>query len=94
MAGDVDSLREWMANGENGLICDHRDAKSLAACVGRALEGDSLRVNAAKTNRELIRTRGGYVNVMTGAETLYAEALESLEPRITPRVRALGQSPT
>lgn len=73
VAGDVDSLREWMANGENGLICDHTDAKSLASCVVRALEDDSMRVNAAKTNRELIRTRGSHGNVMTEAETLYAE---------------------
>jgi len=73
IVGDVSSLREWIANGENGLICDETDPRSLASCVIRALRDPNLRVEAAEINRDLIRTRAEYATVMLEAESLYDE---------------------
>ena len=75
VVGNVTSLREWIVNGENGMICDENDAESLVSCIVRALCDKDLRVGAANINRQLIRTRAEYANVMLEAEKLYDEVV-------------------
>lgn len=71
VAGRLESIREWIADEDNGLFCDETDARSLAAGVIRALSNASLRVRASQINRELIRARAERANVMSRAEQLY-----------------------
>jgi glycosyltransferase involved in cell wall biosynthesis len=77
ITGSVDSIREWITDGENGLICDECDANSLAQAIIRASQDNALRQTAKQINRELIRTRADYATGMLEAEKLYAEALAS-----------------
>ena len=71
VVGDIDSVREWITDGENGLICDESDVRSLADRVVRALREPSLRAKAADINRRLIQSRADYSACMAEAETLY-----------------------
>jgi glycosyltransferase involved in cell wall biosynthesis len=73
--GNIESVREWIIDGENGLLCDESDPKSLACCVIRALQNPALRTAAAKINGDLIRTRASRALVMSQAEALYEEIL-------------------
>lgn len=71
VAGDIESVREWITDGENGLLCDPRDAESVAACIIRALDDADLRAHAARRNAALIAERADYTRVMLDAERFY-----------------------
>lgn len=75
VAGDLESIREWIREGENGLLIDPADPGALAEAVERGLKDESLRQGAARRNVELIAARADYDQVMPRAEVFYAEAL-------------------
>ena len=77
VVGKVDSLREWIVDEENGLMCDVSDANSLAQCIIRALRDESLRQQAAEINRTVTRLRADYSKGMVEAENLYEEVVTS-----------------
>lgn len=77
VAGDIESVREWITDDENGLLCDATDAESQAAAMIRALEDASLRERAKRINLELISERAEYNAVMRRAEAFYYEVIES-----------------
>jgi glycosyltransferase involved in cell wall biosynthesis len=77
--GRIESLREWIIDGQNGFFCDQSDANSLASCIIRALQSPALRTAAAKINRDLIRARADRAAVMFQAEALYAEIVHGLK---------------
>ena len=64
VAGNIESLREWITNDENGLLCDESDPKSLASAIVQSLKNDSLRWQARQTNRALTQSRAEYNNCM------------------------------
>ena len=55
VCGDLESIREWITPGENGLLVDPHDFAALAQAILTALEDSALRSGAAARNRELIR---------------------------------------
>lgn len=57
IAGDIESLREWIVPGVNGLLVEPTKAQTLAEAIVRALENEALRVRAANYNRRLIHER-------------------------------------
>jgi glycosyltransferase involved in cell wall biosynthesis len=57
VVGDIESLREWLIDGENGLLVDPRDPAAAAAAVIRALSDESLLGSAKQKNIEMIRQR-------------------------------------
>ena len=73
VAGDIESIREWIRHGENGLLCDPASPESLAAAVIRALEDEELRIRAALSNRQEVLARADHVAIMQDAEKFYAE---------------------
>jgi glycosyltransferase involved in cell wall biosynthesis len=77
VVGNVASMREWIVNGENGFICDEADAESLASCIVRALQDETLRNEAAEINRNLVQRRAEYATAMAEAEKLYDEVAGS-----------------
>jgi glycosyltransferase involved in cell wall biosynthesis len=77
VVGDVASMREWIVDGENGFICDEANAESLASCIVRALQDETLRNEAAEVNRNLVQRRAEYVTGMAEAEKLYDEVASS-----------------
>lgn len=71
VAGDLESLREWIRPGENGLLTDPSDPRALADAMLSALENKDLRNKAAGLNQKLIRTRAEFAGCMQRAEEFY-----------------------
>ena len=72
VAGDLESIREWITDGENGLLIDASNPRSLAESILRALKNKDLREGAAKQNGKIIEERAEYYACMNLAESFYA----------------------
>lgn len=72
VAGDLESIREWITPGLNGQLTDASDPQALAQAVLTALEDASLRETAARHNAALIAERAEYRRCMHLAGELYA----------------------
>jgi glycosyltransferase involved in cell wall biosynthesis len=59
VVGDIESLREWLSDGENGLLVDPRDYEATANAVIEALSSDSLLESARQKNMKMIKQRAG-----------------------------------
>ncbi len=73
IAGDIESLREWITPGVNGLLVPPDDPDALAEAILRALKDTDLRAAARGHNRALIREKADYAVVMPRAETFYEQ---------------------
>jgi glycosyltransferase involved in cell wall biosynthesis len=71
VAGDIESIREWISHGENGLLCNPGNVDSVAGAVIMALGDEGLRRRARDINAALIRERASYEACMPRAEQFY-----------------------
>lgn len=71
VAGDIESLREWIIPGENGLLVDPRQPRAQAEAILRALRDPDLRLRARERNTRLVAERAEYGRVMAEAEGYY-----------------------
>jgi hypothetical protein len=71
VAGDLESIREWITPGVNGWLVDPRDESSLAEGMIRALENGILRARAASINRQKILSRAEFQAVMEELDRFY-----------------------
>jgi glycosyltransferase involved in cell wall biosynthesis len=71
VAGDLESLREWITPGVNGLLIDPGDPQALAEAILLALDQPELRQRAAVHNRRLVEQRADYYQVMQEADRFY-----------------------
>ncbi len=71
VAGDLESIREWITPNENGLLFDSNNPQSIADALISAIENKSLRTTAAGLNREIISARAEYESNMLKAEEFY-----------------------
>lgn len=75
VAGDIESVREWIDDGDNGLLCDPTDHVSLARALLRALRDNELRARACGRNLQLIAAQADYDHGMRRAEDIYHETV-------------------
>lgn len=73
VAGDLESIREWITPDENGLLFDSNDPQSIASAMIDAIENKNLRRTAAGLNREIISARAEYSRTMLKAERFYQQ---------------------
>jgi len=71
IAGDLESIREWIEPGRNGLLIDPRDPKALADAIRRAFDDHALHRTAVLQNLELIRARAAQGSVIQQIEAFY-----------------------
>lgn len=71
VVGDLESLREWIDPGENGLLVDPGDPHALAEAILCALDQPELRQRAASNNFSLVEERAEYQQCMHTAESFY-----------------------
>ncbi len=71
IAGDIESLREWITDGENGLLVDPADPGALASAIVDAISRPNLRKQAKELNLQLVRERAEYERTMKSAEEFY-----------------------
>ncbi len=57
IAGDIESLREWIEPGINGMLVDPGDPSALAEAVVQALDQPLLRADAARKNLAIVTER-------------------------------------
>jgi glycosyltransferase involved in cell wall biosynthesis len=76
VAGDLESIREWITPGWNGLLVAPDDPGSLARAVVEGLGNAGLRIRAAEINQGLIRERASYSKVMASAAGFYGQVAE------------------
>jgi len=75
IAGDLESIREWITPGVNGLLVDPSDPNALAEAVLSALDQPDLRAKAAAQNSRIIAERAEYSQDMARAEAFYTRLL-------------------
>jgi glycosyltransferase involved in cell wall biosynthesis len=76
VAGDLESIREWITPGLNGLLVDPGDPLGLADAICEALGNARLRARAREHNQIMIRERAEYQGVMHKAESFYEKLIQ------------------
>ena len=71
VAGDLESIREWVTPNENGLLFDSNDPQSIADAIVHAIENKDLRSKSIDLNQQLIASRAEYKHNMKCAEEFY-----------------------
>jgi glycosyltransferase involved in cell wall biosynthesis len=73
VAGDLESIREWIENKVNGLLVDPAEPAELADAVVQSLSNPELRAKGMERNLQLIRERATRELVMKQAEDAYRQ---------------------
>jgi glycosyltransferase involved in cell wall biosynthesis len=71
VAGDLESIREWIKPGKNGLLVEAGDPSALAAAILRGLNESALRKQAAEQNAVIIAERAEYTHNMAQVAKFY-----------------------
>ncbi|MBV6449955.1 MAG: D-inositol-3-phosphate glycosyltransferase [Anaerolineales bacterium] len=71
VAGDLESIREWITPNGNGLLFDANDPQSIASALIEAIENKSLRERSAGMNQEIILERAEYERNMRRVNEFY-----------------------
>lgn len=71
VAGDLESIREWITHGRNGLLFDANDPQAIADAILLGLEREDLRSEAAGLNVKMISARADYGTCMERAREWY-----------------------
>lgn len=71
LAGDLQSIREWIEPGVNGLLFDPKSVDSTAEVVIEAFKQPGLRQRAAEINNAKIKERAEYNSSMEKALEFY-----------------------
>jgi glycosyltransferase involved in cell wall biosynthesis len=71
LAGDIESIREWITPGINGLLIEPTKPQALAEALILALENPAMRTRAAELNLEIIRQRAEISLVRAQLEVFY-----------------------
>ncbi len=71
ICGDLESIREWITDGENGILINPSKPQELADAILRALNDESLLAQALDKNQQIIASRAEYSQCMAQAENFY-----------------------
>jgi len=71
VVGDLESIREWIDDGVNGLLVDSGNPSALAEAIITAIKNKRLRTQAAGLNQSLIANRAEFGHNMVRAEEFY-----------------------
>jgi len=77
VAGDLESIREWITPGENGLLTDSTNPQKLAESILEAIENKNLRQKAAGLNTKIINERAEYTRNMEKIKDFYESLLRN-----------------
>jgi glycosyltransferase involved in cell wall biosynthesis len=77
VASDLESVREWITPGINGLLFDPADPFTLSQVILEALGNTELRQRAHSHNLNLIAGRAAYPVVMEKARVFYQDIISS-----------------
>ncbi len=75
VCGDIESIREWITSGENGLLVDPHDPQATANAIIKACKDKTLQQRAKKRNQEIIRAKAEVQVVRRKVESFYTEIM-------------------
>jgi len=75
IAGDIESLREWIIPGVNGSLVDPGDPAALAEVINNVLSQPEMRKQARELNLQLVKERGEYGKTMQLADDFYKKLI-------------------
>ncbi|MBI9042960.1 MAG: glycosyltransferase [Anaerolineaceae bacterium] len=75
IAGDIESLREWITPGVNGLLIEPTKPEALASAILQALDNPELRQSAAVHNQRIITERAEVSLVQAQLQVFYQRFL-------------------
>jgi glycosyltransferase involved in cell wall biosynthesis len=76
VAGDLESIREWITHGQNGLLFDSNNPQSIADAILLGLEREDLRNDAAGLNMKIISAKADYEVNMKRVEEFYSSVIK------------------
>ncbi|WKZ40595.1 MAG: glycosyltransferase family 4 protein [Anaerolineales bacterium] len=71
IAGDLESIREWITPAQNGLLVDATSPQSIADAILLGLEREDLRREAAGLNMNIISAKADYRRTMERVVEFY-----------------------
>jgi glycosyltransferase involved in cell wall biosynthesis len=71
VVGDIESIREWITHGQNGLLFDPSNPQALADAILVGLKDREIERRARDINLRLIAERATYSTVMNSACDFY-----------------------
>jgi glycosyltransferase involved in cell wall biosynthesis len=77
VVGDIEPLREWITQGENGFLVDPGDPQAFADAICESLQHPELRAQAQKKNARLITERAEYTEAMRQATDFYRSLIKT-----------------
>lgn len=77
IAGNIESVREWIRSGENGFLCDPASPEAVAEAICQAIREPALREQAAIANQQLVNQRAEHRSVMAAADAFYSDFVDS-----------------
>jgi glycosyltransferase involved in cell wall biosynthesis len=75
IAGDLESIREWITHAQNGLLVDPNNPQAIADAILIALEREDLRREAAGLNAKMISARAEYTGNMEKVREFYESVI-------------------
>ena len=77
VAGDLESIREWIQDGVNGALVNPGSPESVARAIVRGLEDGELRARSREINLRLINERAEYRSGMEKVRQFYQRVMRS-----------------
>jgi glycosyltransferase involved in cell wall biosynthesis len=81
VAGNIESVREWITTGVNGTLVENSNASALANAILVSLRDPDMRARAAEYNQRLIAANAKYEVVMGKAAAFYEQLIA--EPKLS-----------
>jgi hypothetical protein len=75
VVGNIESLREWITDHENGILVDPNDPVSLAGGICEAIQNRDLRTQARPINIRLVQEKADRRIVMNEVDAFYKEVI-------------------
>ena len=75
VVGDIESLREWIVPGVNGMLIESDNPQALADALLLSLRRDELRISAAQVNRRLVQERAEVGLLRSQLELFYSSVI-------------------
>jgi len=75
VAGDIETIREWIIPGENGLLVNPDSPEDLSAAILQALNNPALRERANRANRTIVEQRANASIIRPQIDAFYKSVL-------------------
>jgi glycosyltransferase involved in cell wall biosynthesis len=73
ICGDIESIRQWITNGENGWLVDPTDETALAVKILQTLDDPEFQLRAAKKNLQIIQQQADVQIIREKVKAFYAK---------------------